>query len=208
MLKKILYILAIVVVLVAGYKIGSSSNTVQPAGKDDIDYLSINTSESIGWSLSDSETVQHNREVEVTQEFENFVYEYLCKEVSDLCDQDDKTVEMQLSEVDLDEDGELEYISLPRIISGNMLRGTSGNGVILIIEKNEESDLTVIASLIGNSYVILNSKINGYYKILTHVHSSSASGAETVYAKEQNNFSINGFEYVEQFTKWYRHYQD
>lgn len=204
--KKLIFTLTTIILIFLVFYLVFPSRNVDPNLKANIDYLKIDTSESIIHSISDTEKIEHNREAEVTPEIENLIYQVICEQSPKLCDENNPTVEMQLGAVDLNEDGKYEYISMPRTVSGIFLRGASGNGDIYVLENNADGKLEVIASLVGNSYIVLNSKLNGYFKILTHEHLSVASGVETIYAKEKDNFGVEDYIYVEQIIKWYRQY--
>lgn len=205
-MKKIILTVALLVILIALCCVGFLLKRPKQINKQSIDYLNIDTSQSISWNLSDNDIVDLNQDLKSTKEIESLIYKYECEELKDLCDKNNLAVEMELSSVDLNGDGVEEYIALPWEVSGNWLRGASAGGDILIIKQDNNNGLVVMASFVGNSYSVLNSKTNGYYKILVHNHSSSTSGTETIYAKDNANFSYEGFEYVEQITKWYRHY--
>lgn len=106
--------------------------------------------------------------------------------------------------VDLNTDGNSEFIVMPWKICGNInVRGASGNGPIYVVGKGKE-DWEIVGYLEGNGYVLTENKTSGYRDIMTNFHSSAASGSETIYRWKTKDENYGQASYEPIFAKWYR----
>lgn len=150
---------------------------------------------------------QKNVDRVVPEELGKLVEDYLCGQEyykEDCKGGKNERSKLNVDPVDLNEDGQGEYIVMPWTIYGNSIRGASGGGPVLIIQKSN-NNLEIIGEFSGNGYVVMEKKTNGYHNILGHMHSSAASGLETMYKLSGNEGGIDDGRYVEVFTKWYRY---
>lgn len=181
-----------------------SQNGVQKARTENVDFLQITDQKPISQILKQEEILSTDPISEAPVMLKGFVKEFLCSQFKGECELDESTIKLNLSSVDLNSDGNKEYISMPNSDEG-FLRGASGNGPIIVIQIVKDIP-KVMVEMQGNGYMILNKRVNGYLTILSHNHSSAASGTETVYQMSKDTFGVEQYEYLDVFTKWYRQY--
>lgn len=148
---------------------------------------------------------QENEDRVVPEELGKLVEDYLCGQEyykEDCNGGKNERSKLNVDPVDLNEDGQGEYIVMPWTIYGNSIRGASSGGPVLIIQKSN-NNLEIIGEFSGNGYAVMEKKTNGYRNILGHMHSSAVSGLETMYKLSRNEVGDES-RYVEVFTKWYR----
>lgn len=101
---------------------------------------------------------------------------------------------------DLNGDTSDEYLVIPWKIDGELFRGASGNGSILVLS-SEEDGIKLLGEPQGNSFFVAKEKANGYHNILTHWHMGALNGSETMYKFSEN--SDGKMEYQEDFKQMY-----
>lgn len=149
---------------------------------------------------------QENEDRVVPEELGKLVEDYLCGQEyykEDCKGGKNERSKLNVDLVDLNKDGQGEYIVMPWTIYGNSIRGASGGGPILVIQKSN-NNLEIIGEFSGNGYAVMEKITNGYHNILGHMHSSAVSGSETMYKLSRNEVGDES-RYVEVFTKWYRY---
>ncbi len=87
--------------------------------------------------------------------------------------------------IDLNQDGQAEYMVEPYEVCGQMIRGASGNGPYMVYQK-VNSEWQEIGVLEGNGYSILGEKTNGFYDIQTSWHDSATSYYVSLYQAEKD----------------------
>lgn len=90
--------------------------------------------------------------------------------------------------VDLNGDGIKEFIVTPETTCGEIIRGASNNGPILVYQKINNL-WTNIGGLGGNMYAVKLEKSNDYRKIVTYWHLSAFSGTITYYEWNKDKLS-------------------
>lgn len=162
---------------------------------------SDSTYDSVGMEDKEIEEMpQEIKNILINELIEGYKWENQCERSGKLSEID---FEFNNDAVDLNDDGEKEYIIMPWKICGGMSRGASGNGEILVWGKIN-GKWKQIGNLDGNAYFITDEKTDNYHNILTHWHSSAGRGTETLYKWSKPDF-LENFRYEPIFTKWYQH---
>lgn len=129
-------------------------------------------------------------------------YGYACSQKNPTCSKENS--EFRTNSIDLNNDGNKEYIVMPWKVCDCSMRGASGNGDILIV-RAENNSYKIIGNLSNsNGYVVSKKKANGYSDILTNSHGSYATGTETLWKYQvfSNGAKTKG-QYEHSFTKSY-----
>ena len=179
-----------------------------------IDYTKIG-SEFIRETIKQNKSVYYdpadekNLDRETPADLREYIVRYLCNDPNpyDFCvgKIDDEFGDLNMIEtdvVDLNDDGQKEYIVMPVWMSGFPLRGASGNGSILVMRKKDDK-WEIIGDLFGNGYVVTNEKTDNYHDILTNSHNSAFSSTKTLYQfyLDKDNPAESG--YIKLFAKEY-----
>lgn len=176
--------------------------------KKAINYQSI-TDEDFIPSNSDQEKfigpVVEEDNIAIPEELFSIIIEFYCGDFTPDYGECDKTVkdknQFNVHVQDMNKDGKQEFILMPFIIYGEMIRGADGGGEILVFQI-QENKWKKIGEFFGDGYTILETTTNGYSDIKIHDRIWAGAGTETIYRWQKD--LVGEFSYEPIFAKWYR----